>query len=76
VMVERASVMSMGLGDAEVRYRCRNAPDFVRANIDARRESRGLVPLWPGLKRREASRSLQRQVRTLKAFLTAHGHRG
>jgi hypothetical protein len=75
-MVERASVMCVRLGDAELRYRCRNAPDFVRANIDARRESRGLSPLWPGLKRLEASRSLQRRVRALKAYLTTHGHRG
>jgi hypothetical protein len=76
MVVECAGVIFGGLEDVELRHRCRTAPDFVRANIDARRELRGLSPLWPELRRRDASRSMQRRVRTLKAFLTAHGHRG
>lgn len=76
-MVERASVI-YGATDVELRTRCRNAPDFVRANIDARREERGLPPLWPSLRRRSpASRAgLHRRVQVLKALLVAYGHRG
>ena len=76
-MVERASVM-YGATDVELRMRCRNAPDFVRANIDARREERGLPPLWPTLRRRsKATRAgLHRRVQFLKAYLVANGHRG
>jgi len=69
-MVERASVM-YGATDVELRMRCRNAPDFVRANIDARREERGLPPLWPSLRRTVGSRAaMQLAIAKHKAFLT------
>ena len=78
-MVERAGMMGQA-GDCELRYRCRHAPEFIRVNIDARRESRGLPPLWPGLCRRGGSArkaaGMPRRVRFLKAFLAAYGHRG
>lgn len=76
-MVERASVMGGEHLEAELRYRCRSAPEFVRANIDRRRESRGLLPLWPELRHRDGARSQRpRRVRFWKAFLAAYGHRG
>lgn len=76
MVVERAGVIGGEYLEAELRHRCRSAPEFVRANIDRRRESRGLLPLWPELRRRDASRSQPRRVRFWKAFLAAYGHRG
>jgi hypothetical protein len=75
MVVERAGVMMAGLGDVELRHRCQSAPEFVRANIDARRASRGLPRLWPELRRRDASRSARRRIRFWQAFLAAYGHR-
>lgn len=77
MVVERAGVLFGESGDAELRHRCRTAPEFVRANIDARRESRGLSPLWPGLspRHRAARAHAVATIARLKAFLTAHGHR-
>lgn len=52
--IERAGYgLPVILHDAELRHRCRNAPDFVRANIDDRRRQRGLRPLWPALTQRK-----------------------
>lgn len=69
-MVERAGVMH-GTTDAELRMRCRSAPDDVRANIDARRESRGLPPLWPATSRIVGCRAAMRlAIARHKAFLT------
>jgi hypothetical protein len=75
MMVERAGLIS-GLMDAELRHRCRSAPEFIRANIDERRAARGLRPLWPGVAKRSAAASASRRVRFLKAYLVANGHRG
>jgi hypothetical protein len=87
-IIERAgSPVAFTLADWEIRERCRNAPQFVRRNIDARREARGLPPLW---ERRsvDASRPRRRPAGTpanvakWKAFLalarsrqTVAGHR-
>lgn len=69
-MVERASVMC-GATDVDLRMRCRNAPDFVRANIDTRREERGLPPLWPATSRAVgSSAALRLAIAKHKAFLT------
>jgi hypothetical protein len=76
MVVQRAGVIVAGLGDVELRHRCRTAPEFIRANIDARRASRGLSALWPELRRRDVSRSAPRRVRFWRAFLAAYGHRG
>lgn len=59
--------------DDVIRQRCRNAPQFVRRHIDARREARGLRPLWPDAQR--AARSHARAAAAIarhKAFLAAH----
>lgn len=46
-VIERSSDWSiMQSADAALRMKCRNAPDFIRRNIDTRREARGLPPLW------------------------------
>lgn len=82
MMIERAG-LGYRASDVELRHRCRNAPEFVRVNIDQRRAERGEPRLWPGLRRdasRQASQSLGRaqslrRVRFLKAFLSAYGHR-
>lgn len=46
-VIERAGAgRPLAMADWEIRERCRNAPQFIRRNIDARREARGLPPLW------------------------------
>lgn len=55
-MVEFASWHNQSHEDM-IRFRCRNAPEFVRANIDAARESRGLPPLWATNSRRSDARA-------------------
>lgn len=47
-------------GDSPDRFileRCRNAPAFVRRNIDACREARGLRPLWGDVARADRARA-------------------
>jgi len=79
--IERAGYgLPVILHDAELRHRCRNAPDFVRKNIDARREERGLPPLWPAIAqrktvatkpghRRPAHQSASATIARLKAYV-------
>ena len=72
-MIERAGIW-FGMMDAELRSRCRNAPEFVRVNIDMRRRERGAPPLWPELGRRSDKRSsgrLAERLRILKAYVEA-----
>jgi hypothetical protein len=46
-VIERAGAsQAFTLADWEISERCRNAPPFIRRNIDAKREARGLRPLW------------------------------
>jgi hypothetical protein len=71
--IERAGWAGMNTSmDDVIRQRCRNAPPFVRRHIDARREARGLRPLWPDATRAarahaRASAAVARQ----KAFLAS-----
>lgn len=67
-MIERAS-WNDAAADNALRLRCRTAPDFVRRNIDARREARGLRPLWPDLARRATRDRAAATVARLRAFL-------
>jgi len=70
-MVERASWQEAAVEDA-IRLRCRNAPEFVRRSIDARREARGLRPLWPNVSRRAHARTrATAAVSRLRAFLVS-----
>jgi hypothetical protein len=64
-MMERAG-LAKSASDREIRYRCRTAPQHVRANIDAHREARGLPRLWSSAATGSAARAT---VRRLKAFL-------
>lgn len=77
-MVERASVMGGVHLEAELRHRCRSAPEFIRANIDRRRESRGLLPLWPSISQRaHATRErAAAMVKRLQSFLADARKRG
>ena len=75
--IERASRPEPGSAcDDELRHRCRSAPIWIRRTMNARREERGLPPLWLGVAKRSAAASASRRVRFLKAFLVANGHRG
>jgi len=48
--IERASRPEPGsVCDDELRHRCRSAPIWIRRTMNARREERGLPPLWPGI---------------------------
>jgi len=76
--IERACDWSMlQSADADLRMKCRNAPEFIRRNIDAYREARGLPPLWstradeqrrPGRRASSKARS-EARLAQLKAFL-------
>lgn len=69
--IERAdSGLPLSLHDCEIRSRCRNAPLFVRRNIDARRAARGLPPLWGSDAEANRVRRLA-AIRRLKAFIEA-----
>ena len=77
--IERACDWSMAHATDEVlRIKCRNAPEFIRRNIDTQREARGLPPLWstradeqrrPGRRASSKARS-EARLAQLKAFLT------
>lgn len=58
----------IAISDAELRERCRTAPLFIRRRMDARREARGLPPLWGSRAhgRRAAATGL---VSRMRAFL-------
>jgi hypothetical protein len=46
-IVEHAgSGQPIAMDEHEIRERCRTAPEWVRRHMDARREARGLRPLW------------------------------
>jgi len=47
-MIEWASWNDRARDDV-IRLRCRSAPVEIRRNIDAKREARGLSPLWPSI---------------------------
>jgi hypothetical protein len=76
--IERSSDWSiMQSADAALLMKCCNAPDFIRRNIDTRREARGLPPLWstrsderrrPGARTSDKAGSKARLAQ-LKAFL-------
>ena len=70
-IVERASCgIAFSSSDDEIRLRCRNAPVEIRRNIDAKREARGLTPLWPSISRRAHLRAgAAAAVARLRAFM-------
>lgn len=48
-IIEHAgSGRAISMSDEELRERCRTAPLSVRRQMDARREARGMPPLWGG----------------------------
>lgn len=57
------------LGDQELRERCRNAPLFIRRHIDARREARGLPPLWGSRRAGKQGAGGAALVARMKSFL-------
>lgn len=59
--------------DEVIRQRCRNAPVEIRRNIDAKREARGLRPLWPRISRRAIGvrAKAAATVARMKAFMAA-----
>lgn len=69
-MIECASWNDRAMDDV-IRLRCRNAPVEIRRNIDARREARGLAPLWPSISRRNiaARARAAATIKRLQAFL-------
>jgi hypothetical protein len=71
-MIEYASWNDAGM-DNVIRLRCRNAPVEIRRNIDAKREARGLRPLWPGISRRAIATRARAAatVARMKAFMAA-----
>ena len=71
-MIECASWNDPAMDDV-IRQRCRNAPVEIRRNIDAKREARGLRPLWPGISRRAIATRARATatVARLRAFLAA-----
>ena len=73
-MIECASWNDRAMDDV-IRLRCRNAPVEIRRNIDARREARGLHPLWPGISRRAIATRARAAatVARMKAFMAAAG---
>lgn len=75
-MIEYASWNDAAMDDV-IRQRCRNAPVEIRRNIDAKREARGLRPLWPGISRRAIATRARATatIKRLQAFLADAGKR-
>lgn len=70
-IVEHAgSGQPITMAEREIRERCRTAPEFVRRHIDARREARGLRPLWGDDARADRARArVATAVARHRAFL-------
>ncbi len=66
--IQRAARITLGSADLEVRERCRNAPAWIRARIDAARQQRGAAPLWGAEATRER---VAAKVTRLRVFLSA-----
>jgi hypothetical protein len=73
-IVERAgSGQPIAMNEHEIRERCRTAPEWVRRHMDARREARGLRPLWGSRAqgRRAAATGLVSRMRSFLAMTRA-----